>query len=257
MANRQNKKGRSKGGERFVALPFYMLKSEAWRSLSLPARATLIEAAAFFRGDNNGYLALGTRILGERTGKSKATISRALTELEDKRFIEATFRGTYTIKNRKSSEYRLTWLSCDRTGERRSNAFMQFEGTGITKSQVHPCNRTVSPVKQRRPRATKLAPTVSPMKPSDDIPVSDSCTHETQIIYQRDTNTQTVERTPSANVVPFKHPASNIIDDLELPAFLDRRLSRDEGIKGARTYGQAYDKKEEFDHCREPLRARE
>ncbi len=125
MPRKHKHAGRS-AVERYVWLPLYMLQSPAWRSLSPAARAVFIEAAAFYRGDNNGYIGLGVRILAERAGVGRDTVSRCLTELEDKGFIERTYGGTFSRKNRRASEYRLTHYKCDRDHRPASKAFMQW-----------------------------------------------------------------------------------------------------------------------------------
>ena len=125
MSNRRNHKGRSTT-ERFVRLPYFMLQSSAWLSLSPAARCTWIELAARYNSSNNGYLALSVRDAAERVGCSKDTAAKALTHLIAKGFIECCSKGHFDRKSPHASEYRLTLYSCDRTGGRASKAFMSW-----------------------------------------------------------------------------------------------------------------------------------
>jgi len=134
MPKRHDAKGRTVGKERYVALPFYLLQSPAYRSLSLAARAAFVEACAFYNGSNNGKIILSVRILAERLNASKDTASRALTELDDRGFMVCMKMGSFGRKRAGASEYRLTHLPCDVTGERRTSAFMV--------PSVSPSNRT-------------------------------------------------------------------------------------------------------------------
>ncbi len=128
MPRKHDHTGRSKGVDRYVGLPFYMLQSQAWRSLSPAARTVLIEAMAFYRGDNNGYIALPLREISKRAGCSPDTVSKSITDLDDKGFLERTFAGTFKRNDKRASEYRITLYRCDRTQERASKAFMHWRG---------------------------------------------------------------------------------------------------------------------------------
>lgn len=108
---RHNKTGRSDGGEQFLAVPYAMARSPAWRSLSGPAVKVLIELACRYHGANNGRLSLsldeGARLLG----LGKSTVDRALDELQLRGFIVLKRRGHWY--GRKASEYGLTTKSLD------------------------------------------------------------------------------------------------------------------------------------------------
>jgi Helix-turn-helix domain len=94
-SHRANKTGRGKGTGGFVQLHNYVLKSLAWRSLSLPARCALIEILSVYNGRNNGQLGMAVRYLAERLGCGKTTASRALEELEQKGFIGTQKVGVF------------------------------------------------------------------------------------------------------------------------------------------------------------------
>ncbi|MBQ0820182.1 hypothetical protein KBI52_08155 [Microvirga sp. HBU67558] len=140
MPRRHNHKGRSTT-ERFVSLPYYMLRSPAWRSLSPVARCVFLELAATYNGGNNGRLALSTRDAAERVRCSKDTAARAFFELTDKGFIACCSRGHFDRKSPHASEYRLTLYTCDRTGEKASKAFMRWHADEL-KSVAGPMRGT-------------------------------------------------------------------------------------------------------------------
>ena len=97
-ARKHNRKGRTKGGEWFVKLDHYFLKSLAWRSLKPVHRALYIELAMRFNGSNNGEIALSVRDGARLIRAGKDTISRAFRELETKGFIRR--KGRYARKGR-------------------------------------------------------------------------------------------------------------------------------------------------------------
>jgi hypothetical protein len=145
MPKRHNSKGRSTT-ERFVALPHWMLRSPAWRSLAPVARCVFVELAAIYNGGNNGFLALSARDAAERTGCSKNTASLALKELRAKGFIELAQRGHFDRKSPHAAEYRLTLYECNKTGQRGSKAFMSLCPGVPSKSVGGPTRGTAGPI---------------------------------------------------------------------------------------------------------------
>ncbi|MBZ6079182.1 helix-turn-helix domain-containing protein [Microvirga puerhi] len=126
MPKRHNQKGRSTIKERYVSLPYYMLRTDAWHSLSPVARSVYIELATIYNGGNNGWLALSARDAAKRVGCSKNTAARAFIDLEQKGFIRCMQQGHFNRKSRHAAEYRLTIYDCHRTGERASKAFTNW-----------------------------------------------------------------------------------------------------------------------------------
>jgi len=90
-----NATGRSRGGGQFVPITHDMAASPAWRALPGAALKVYFELRRRYNGGNNGDLSLsldeGARILGI----GKATVARALTELQAKGFIAMTRRGRW------------------------------------------------------------------------------------------------------------------------------------------------------------------
>jgi hypothetical protein len=117
------KNGRSK--ERYFAIPHYIMNTVAWKQLSVTARAAWLEISRIHNGANNGKLAMSTRILGERLGLSKSAAARSIQDLITYGFIEIARSSSFSGK-RRATEYRLTHLKDDITGELPSRAFQNI-----------------------------------------------------------------------------------------------------------------------------------
>ncbi len=115
MANGRNsqRKGhdinRDDGG--FIALPWSVLDCPAYRRLSHPAKALLLEVVRQFVRNNNGRLLLSRAYLLNRGWKSSDTITRAKRELLNGGFIYETVMGH---RPNKASWYAVTWHGLDK-----------------------------------------------------------------------------------------------------------------------------------------------
>ena len=120
---RVNAKGRNEEGGQYAPLPYVMLQSDAWRHLSGSAAKVWLEIRTRFNGGNNGKLSLfldeGSRLLG----LGKATVDRALKELQEKGFLEMTKRGQWY--GRKATLWRTTDRKCD--GHPATNEWKQWK----------------------------------------------------------------------------------------------------------------------------------
>lgn len=125
MGRDKHEKRRRHKGPPFVQLFNYVIDSDAYRRLSLAARAALVEMVRLYNGMNNGQLAMPARTLADRLGASKTMAARALNELENAGFIETTKVGSFRRKDRLASEYRLTFHRCDESHTPPSKAFMR------------------------------------------------------------------------------------------------------------------------------------
>ncbi|MEP2769017.1 MAG: helix-turn-helix domain-containing protein [Paracoccaceae bacterium] len=83
-----------------------MLKSPAWRSLSGAAVKVLLELHTRFNGGNNGNVRLSLAEAAKSLGPGKATVQRALTDLQDRGFIILTVLGNWY--HRRAHEWQLT-----------------------------------------------------------------------------------------------------------------------------------------------------
>lgn len=93
----------------FLALPYYVLNSHAFRTLSPQATKLLLAVGAAFRGGNNGELEMP---FGELTRdwhyNSRTTISRAISELLETNLLVRTRKGR-GYGNAAPSLYALGW----------------------------------------------------------------------------------------------------------------------------------------------------
>jgi DNA-binding transcriptional regulator YhcF (GntR family) len=104
----------------------WLLTSPAYLSLSCPARALLIEVTRLYKGGNDGQLGLSVRRASERCNIARGTAQRAFAELQERGFIELVTKGAFSRKSPHASEWRLTFNTCNVTGELPSKKFMSW-----------------------------------------------------------------------------------------------------------------------------------
>lgn len=108
----------------FIALPWSVLDSDAYKRLSHPARSLLIEMAKQYSSCNNGSLLASRKFLYKRGWKSADVIQRAKKELIDGGFIYETVKGH---RPNKASWYAITWQAIDKHPGFDSGAFEGFK----------------------------------------------------------------------------------------------------------------------------------
>lgn len=184
--------------DRYVQLHHFMLRTDAWKSLSAPARAVYVQIASRYNGVNNGKLAFSVRDAASECNIAIGTAARAFKELKDLGFIEETRHGGLSNKTRIASEWRLTAYKCDLTGAFKTCAFMHLgEAARASRFTFKRGRRPVPRLYQKNTasvsndytacikRGSDMAPTVSndcTVNPQNaPSPVSNDCTH---IIYQ-------------------------------------------------------------------------
>ena len=104
MARRSNGKRAQEG--QYAPMPYAILKSDAWRSLSGAAVKVWFELHTRFNGGNNGRLILSMNEAVEALGIGKGTVQRAFGELQEKGFIVLETEGSWY--HRRAHEWRLT-----------------------------------------------------------------------------------------------------------------------------------------------------
>jgi hypothetical protein len=108
---RVNAKGRNIGGDaHHVRLYHWELRSAAYRSLSVGARALLIELKALYNGCNNGLLFLSVREAAKRLGASKNYAMKLFAELQDRGFIRPNEIGAFNMKAAAGSGKATSWV---------------------------------------------------------------------------------------------------------------------------------------------------
>src|SRR4051812_3822361 len=101
--------GRDAGG--FIALPWAVVDSHAYRNLSANARALLLEVARQFTGVDNGRLLLSRKHLAPRGWLSADMLMKGKRELLENRLIFETVKGQ---RPNRASWYAVTWQTLDR-----------------------------------------------------------------------------------------------------------------------------------------------
>jgi hypothetical protein len=159
MSRRKHAKGsRDQGG--FVALPHVVIDSHAYRALSYPARALLIDLCRQYHGDDNGRLLASRKELAKLGWTSNDVIHRAKVELLNAGFIYETVMGS---RPNKASWYALTFHCLDRLDGYDPGAAAGFQRSAYLKNSVP----FVRPAGQRHPSITPAdgthdTPTVPP-----------------------------------------------------------------------------------------------
>ncbi len=123
--------GRSGGDSKHVRLHRWLLKSAAWRSLSLAARCLLIELYDLFNGENNGEIFLSVRQAALRIDTGKDRAHAAFRELADRGFIRPHQRGSFNYKARHATQWVLTEFSF--AGQLPTKDFMRWTAPEIQK----------------------------------------------------------------------------------------------------------------------------
>lgn len=103
--------GHSRDSGGFVALPFAVIDSPAYQSLSMHARALLVEISRQYRGGNNGSLLCSRAYMLERGWKSADMLTKAKAELLESRLLYQTVQGH---RPNKASWYAVTWCGLDK-----------------------------------------------------------------------------------------------------------------------------------------------
>jgi hypothetical protein len=117
------KRRRGHSGERFIALPHWMLRSPAWRALSPNGKAVLLHLWERHNGTNNGQIVYEVRAAPEiGIGKSNAAV--ALAELVDLGFLRITRDSAFRIKTKEAREWAITAEPID--GRPPTKEFMQW-----------------------------------------------------------------------------------------------------------------------------------
>lgn len=88
MSRKKPYKHGKRGGQPFVQLHLWVMKSDAWRSLTPTARALYVELKSRYNGSNNGNVRLSHREAAEALNTHRNTVRRYFTELHEKGFIE-------------------------------------------------------------------------------------------------------------------------------------------------------------------------
>lgn len=99
------------GGERYIILSHYMLKSPAWKTLSPNAKALLLDVWTRHNGMNNGEIGYSVRE-AEEIGLSKSPTARAFKELMERGFLKMHRGSAFTLRTKEARTWELTGERC-------------------------------------------------------------------------------------------------------------------------------------------------
>ncbi len=102
-------KGRSKN-TRFIKIDYWMVQSDAWRSLNPREIAIFLLLLERYNGSNNGRISLSIRESSKLGHMSQNTASEAFKTLTERGFIKIRYKGSFSQKVKLASEYELTHL---------------------------------------------------------------------------------------------------------------------------------------------------
>lgn len=143
----------TRGGP-WAGIPVCVIKSPAYRSLSLHARAILVELVARMTGYNNGSIAVSQRELREALGCRPQRITDGLAELMEHALLDVTVEGKW--KERQARQYRLTFVSTKRAGA--TNDYLRWtpakEKSGVTDAVTARAQSATDAVTERDLAAT-------------------------------------------------------------------------------------------------------
>lgn len=105
-AARKYMKQKGRTPSRFVALPYNLLESAAWKDLSPQAALIYIEVKRRYNGSNNGDIPLSCREAAEIAHCGKGTAGKKLAELVEHGFIKPAVKGRF--RNHHASTWGLT-----------------------------------------------------------------------------------------------------------------------------------------------------
>ena len=156
---------REPGG--YCALPWCVIDSPAYQSLSYPAVALLIELARQYVRNNNGRMLLSWRYLAARGWRSKDVIERARKELLDAKLIYQTVQGH---RPNKASWYALTWYSLDKLAGYDAGAVEGFRrGMYNTFQPSTPAPTREALFAKWRGHGKTVAPKINKLRPSGGV----------------------------------------------------------------------------------------
>lgn len=163
---RSNATGRNTT-ERFVALPHYMLRAVAWKTLSPNAKALLLDVWARHNGSNNGEISYAVRE-AEEIGLSKDQTARAFRELTERGFLKLRKLSTFNLKTKEARCWELTAERYQETPP--SKDFMRWSAGAeeqASKNKTRSHQRDAQSHQRDTPASheTKLPVSVAPARP--------------------------------------------------------------------------------------------
>jgi len=131
-----SKKGKRSQDGQYVPMPYAVLKSKAWRSLSGAAVKVWFELHVRYNGGNHGRIHLSMNEAAKNLSIGKTTAQRGFIELQEKGFIALEAEGNFF--NRRAHDWRLTTkpMQTAKGKELPSNEWQLWSPKIKTRSQI-------------------------------------------------------------------------------------------------------------------------
>lgn len=123
---KEDRRRKRRFAEPHVRLHMWLLRSDAWLSLTAPARTIYVQLASRYNGSNNGRIGYSVRKAAEECHLSKGTVCRAFSELAQVGFIELKTPGAFSLKVRHAAEWLLTEFRDDVSSDLPKKTFMKW-----------------------------------------------------------------------------------------------------------------------------------
>lgn len=107
--NYRNKNGKSKSS--FVKIDRYIMRTDAWKDLKPADKAVYLILLFRYIGTNNGKIPLSVREAAAEANIATETARKAFVRLEEKGFIINRYKGSFSQKQKRASEWELTHVS--------------------------------------------------------------------------------------------------------------------------------------------------
>jgi hypothetical protein len=169
---RADRRGRSKDAPPFVQIPWWVMETPAYHSLTPEARTALLYMTKRYYGHNNGRIGFGVRSGGfvrNHPGQpdaelvdvpvmSSSRMHRALIEVEALGFAVVSKESSFGQK-KLTREWRLTWLGSDLAGESKTPTkdFMALSMADCRRIQVGLKTKPSPAGATKSPRTVPLA----------------------------------------------------------------------------------------------------
>lgn len=118
-------RNKSKGGPH-VRLHLYEMQTPAWQTLSVDARALLLELRALYRQSQANVVFLSVREAMRRLNIGQRRVERAFADLKERGWIRIETKGSFNCKMGQASAYRLTNKEDGSPGSKPTNDFMRW-----------------------------------------------------------------------------------------------------------------------------------
>lgn len=151
----RNKLSSKRDAGQFVALPYVVIKSAAYRSLNSYARALLIDIAIQYNSRNNGKLVACMKYLRPLGWKSSDTVSMAKRQLLGSGLLIETRKGRFPNT---PAWYMLAWHDIDVS-----------EGLDCAPDHYRRIRRGYLPAPAPSPKPAGLQPVPSALRPTPPI----------------------------------------------------------------------------------------